>query len=192
MLTEIKLLMITLKRARTLLRLVEADRIELEFDSRNSSSCSEEYYKQLDRKIARRYRAEGCIYNIINALTEKIEALTSYSKPVKSLREYTTEEVQQIFIKQMRAMAHNWASEHNRHGKSVEYCLDGLLHSFAAVCSGATLPLCSFALIPTPYLSDRDYHITQGDKWFPFNDDNNLDCDIMRNLKYNICEGITK
>lgn len=187
-----KLLTVTLKRARTLLQLMEMERSDLESDIQNSNCTSQSFYSRLDRRIARRVRAEKAIRKIIADAETKLDELKSYSLPVNNLREMTTDEVQEIFIRQMRAFARDWARCHNEEGKSVEYCLDGLLHSFAAVGSGATLSLCSFALIPTPYMEDKKHYIRERKNWFPFNDDDMLNCDIMRNLKYRICEGIEK
>ena len=78
-------------------------------------------------------------------------------------RAYTTEEVRELFLKQVRESAHYWAS---LPGKTPQERCDGLAFTILNIIDGSTLPLPAFDLIPSPHPTDYQYHREHGENWF--------------------------
>lgn len=80
-------------------------------------------------------------------------------------RQYTTEEVRDMFLKQVRDLVDYWETE-SRFKTSREK-LEGLAFSIMSTIDGCSLTVPGFVLAPSPHPDDAAYHREQGENWFP-------------------------
>lgn len=86
--------------------------------------------------------------------------------PDETPREYTNDEVADMFIDQLLMMAWYW----NRQEGSTYNKLIGLLHSVCVIIDGeSSLP--AFILAPRPHEEDMGYHIAEGENYYPLSTD---------------------
>ena len=102
-------------------------------------------------------------------------------------REWTPEEVRSHFIEHVRVMIKYWADvkEHMGETYSDEDRISGFAHSLLAAIDGcAEMPgfalAPKFLLVPLPCDSDREYHESVGENYYPVNND--VNCDIAGSL----------
>lgn len=79
-------------------------------------------------------------------------------------REKTLAEVREEFLAHVRRMAKYWASQPN--STAQERC-DGLAFSILTAIDGCSAGLPAFSLVPHPHPSDKEYHQSQGENWYP-------------------------
>lgn len=79
-------------------------------------------------------------------------------------REYTQEEVQDKFLAHVRSLIKYWNSVE---GQTTSEKLDGLAFSIMVAIDGGAGGLPSFVLAPFPHESDRQYHIDNGENYYP-------------------------
>lgn len=86
-------------------------------------------------------------------------------------REYTEEEVRNIFLKQISSAKSYWL---NQNQLSTDDKMDGLVHSILCIIDGCTM-LPSFNLVVCPHPDDKQTYIKDGENYFP---EEESDCDI--------------
>ena len=82
-------------------------------------------------------------------------------------RELTPEEVQERFLKAVWGQIHWWANE--TRAESTEDRLSGLAHSMLSLIDGSNATIPAFILAPLPHPTDKAYHKSQGENYFPCN-----------------------
>lgn len=87
-----------------------------------------------------------------------------------SPRVYTKDEVRDKFLEHVRDMANYWAT--TPQGGTVQERCEGVAFSILAMLDGNSGALPGFEVIPHPHPTDKEYHKSAGENWFPD------DCDI--------------
>ena len=94
-------------------------------------------------------------------------------------REYTKQECVDMFMEYVMSLVSYWANVEG----SKEWVLHGLLHSILVVFDGEAAALPAFDLVPSPHPDDKQYHIDNGENYWPedmhMNDETYLH-DIMK------------
>lgn len=98
--------------------------------------------------------------------------MTSNTEP----RQYNQEEVRDLFLKKAKQIAYFWANE-SRANDPLEK-IEGAFHSLFATIDGCSCGLPGFVLVPVGHEGDADWHRSQGENWFPRQDESLLVCDI--------------
>lgn len=80
-------------------------------------------------------------------------------------KQITQDEARDKFIAHMWAMVEWWEKEDRC--SSTRDRLAGLMHSFFAALDGRTLELPGCQVIPDPHPEDREYHISNGEDYYP-------------------------
>jgi len=86
----------------------------------------------------------------------------------KEPREYTTEEVRNLFLKKMKEIADVWANSPN---KSASERCNGVAFSILAELDGESSTLPAFIVAPAPHPDDKEFNRKKGENWFPENPD---------------------
>ena len=102
-------------------------------------------------------------------------------------REYTTDEVRELFIDHVNHMIQYWANARDNENRTLRedtlWRLEGLTHSiFAALDGNSALP--AFIVAPMPHENDRAFNEDRGENWFPENNENAVRADIAGTLRY--------
>jgi len=87
---------------------------------------------------------------------------------------YTKEEVRAMVLDMVRGYASYWANE-DRVKTEQERC-DGLAFSIMNIFDGTTAALPAFDIVARPHPDDKEYCISQGEKYFPDGMAINDDC----------------
>jgi hypothetical protein len=95
-------------------------------------------------------------------------------------RQLTTEEVRDRFLAHVRSMVAYWERVEVRPLTTRER-LDGLAFSILAALDGAS-EMPGFIVAPCPHPSDRAFHESEGDNWYPENRSGVVECDIAGSL----------
>lgn len=86
-------------------------------------------------------------------------------------REYTEEEVRQIFLNTVRGQIRYWAEHPNPYvadGETEVYGrVSGLAHSMLALLDGNVGMIPGFKVVPNPHAEDKEYHINRRENWYP-------------------------
>lgn len=83
-------------------------------------------------------------------------------------REYTRDEVREMFIRRVHHLVEEWAVTESVYGPySIKDRLEGLAFSIFSTLDGSTLEFPAFAVIPDPYPEDKAFHQGEGRNWFP-------------------------
>ena len=95
-------------------------------------------------------------------------------------RQYTAEEMRDMFLDHCWTLVNYWAQLDNpspTHGENETRArLSGLMHSFLTSMDGMSGNLSfGFTLVPSCHPSDPEYHRDNGDNWYPPNE--NLEAD---------------
>ncbi len=93
-------------------------------------------------------------------------------------REFTSEEVRDLLLKHIVGLCHYWA--HETRVTSIEDRLQGLAFSILSALDGSSAELPTFEVVCTPHPTDKEFHLGQGENWFPrpmASDDGKLDID---------------
>jgi hypothetical protein len=99
-------------------------------------------------------------------------------------REYTMEEVREIFLNHVNNMVHFWNDQDE--GNQLDR-LNGLAFSILAALDGASMAVPYFIVAPNAYSGDKNYHKERGENWFPPNDDAKVRCSISGCLHEIFC-----
>ena len=122
------------------------------------------------------YWAEIKVLNLKGPTIEEYCSKLKFNKNMKSSPDvYTEDEVTKIFINKVRSIINYWHRDDST--SDVKDKLEGLAHSILCIIDGNT-DLPKFILAPDPHPSDKEYHIKKGDKFFPENNESNINCDI--------------
>lgn len=89
-------------------------------------------------------------------------------------RKYTEEEIREIFIKQVWSNIQYWKNE--KRAPTLDEKLEGLAFSMLVMLDGGNASMPKFVVAPNPHPDDKDYHIENGENYFP------EDCDISGGL----------
>lgn len=81
-----------------------------------------------------------------------------------SPREYTTDEVRELFLDHVRQMVLYW--ERESRPKTTRERLEGLAHSLLVLLDGGTV-LPGFIVAPRPHKDDKAFCKSDGENWFP-------------------------
>ncbi len=87
-------------------------------------------------------------------------------------REYTAEEVREMFIKHIIAMIGYWNGEGNSNvnpNESSRYKMEGLVHSILVTIDGGCGGIPAFDLVCKPHPDDKEYLKSQEEDWYPEN-----------------------
>jgi hypothetical protein len=77
-------------------------------------------------------------------------------------REYTREEIREMFLKHIRRVAKYWSEQDG----DKERCCHGAVFSVLTLLDGCTA-LPRFSVVPSPHPKDKDYHLNKGENYFP-------------------------
>lgn len=98
-------------------------------------------------------------------------------------REYTTEEIRDHFLKHVWDMVEYWEKQDHwydidgtKHPQSYRRRMEGLAFSILNHIDG------NYLLAPCPDEEDKDYHIEQGENYYPYNVTNSIKGDIAGGL----------
>lgn len=96
-------------------------------------------------------------------------------------REYTTDEVREMFMNHIRGLISYWDDVLDRTPREK---LSGLAHSILVTLDGGSIAVPGFIVAPCPHESDRQHHSDQDENWFPENHENEdkINGDIAGNL----------
>ena len=87
-------------------------------------------------------------------------------------REYTTDEIRDIFLNHVRGLVQYWEKE-SRAETSLKK-LEGLAFSMLVALDGCAYDCPGFILVPSVHPDDKEYHRSQGENWFPETPDDGL------------------
>lgn len=98
-------------------------------------------------------------------------------------REYTVDEVRDMFMDHVRNMITYWQKApyreefHHLNESESDWRVSGVVHSILCALDGCSMNLPGFILAPAPHPDDREYNKTNNCNWFP---ENNIpiNCDI--------------
>ena len=98
-------------------------------------------------------------------------------------REYTKEEMCEMFIDHLRCIANYWATvkldpenDYEKGRSVIQRRLDGMVFSVLTTIDGcAGLP--AFNLVPHPHPDDKEYHKEEGENWW--SDDKAINDEVM-------------
>lgn len=103
---------------------------------------------------------------------------------MKRPRQYTRDEVQDLFLRHISNMVDYWLKESR--AETTEEKLEGLAFSILTAIDGQSCALPGFILAPNPHHSDGPYHKSHGENWFPRNTTEDVvACDIGGDLHGN-------
>jgi len=92
-------------------------------------------------------------------------------------KEYTNDEVRAKFLNHVNHLVKYWANLENQ----TEFDkVEGVAFSILAAIDGCSMDLPGFILAPCPHKDDKQFHIDNGEDYFPRN----------RNSKYDIAGGL--
>ena len=95
-------------------------------------------------------------------------------------RQYLTHEIRDNFLEHIRFMVKYWEAE-SRAITSKDK-LEGLAHSILCAIDGCTMALPPFILAPLPSPEDKQFHIDNGENYYPENHDIIVNADIAGSL----------
>ena len=88
---------------------------------------------------------------------------TNSTKP----RAYTADEVRDMLLDQIRAIANYWATtELDPEHDTIKRRCEGVAFTILSTLDGSGAVLPGFDLIPTPHPEDKDFHKANGENWF--------------------------
>ena len=95
-------------------------------------------------------------------------------------REYTTEEVREMFLNHVCELIQYWETVIPSDGRieTIKDRLEGLAHSLLVTLDGGSLALPGFVIAPLGDPSDKQYHIDNEENWFPCNSEVELSGEI--------------
>lgn len=86
-------------------------------------------------------------------------------------REFTEDEMRERFLGQLRTYVHYWATVKDPYCKvgetDIHARLSGLAFSFLNILDGTTDGLPSLEVVPHPHESDKQFHIDEGENYWP-------------------------
>lgn len=106
-----------------------------------------------------------------------MEVIHEETGPVES-REWTRDEIREQFLTHVWNMIEYWNSPNLPSSRSTRERLEGLTHSILTALDGCTMALPGFIVAPCPHPDDREYHIENGENWYPENDESQVNGDI--------------
>jgi len=96
--------------------------------------------------------------------------------------EYTTDEVRELFLDHVRYLVDYWATVKPVMGGKPSYsCYDrvsGVAFSMLVLLDGGSASFPGFIVAPDPHPDDKDFLKSLEQRWFPENDEANVNCDI--------------
>lgn len=95
-------------------------------------------------------------------------------------KQKTEKQVRQEFLDHVRMLVNYWDKETSKTDSREK--LEGLAFSILVAIDGEAVALPSFILAPCPNEDDKQYHIDNGEDYYPENHDSDVKCDIAGNL----------
>lgn len=85
-------------------------------------------------------------------------------------RAYTEQEMRDMFVDQLRALVEYWTNLVKKGESTYENAIEGVVFSTLTIFDGGTsFPACK--VIPIPHPTDKQFHIKEGENYFPKNVD---------------------
>jgi len=101
-------------------------------------------------------------------------------------REYTMEEVREIFLNHVNNMVHFWNDQDE--GNQLDR-LNGLAFSILVALDGGSSGCPGFIVAPHPHPDDKEYcEKKTGENWYPQNNSAQVKCDISGCLHETFCK----
>jgi len=102
-------------------------------------------------------------------------------------REYTLEEVRHIFLSHVENCVSYWDKvtldrAPNDTRTDQRNRLEGLAFSIMSALDGCAMGVPGFIVAPSPHPSDKQFHIDEGENYFPYNDSGEIKADIAGGL----------
>lgn len=94
-------------------------------------------------------------------------------------KEKSVEEIREEFLSHVHNLVDYW---NNVDERSTKEKLSGLAFSILSTLDGCSAELPSFIVAPLPHEDDKQYHINNGDDYYPENHNSNVNCDIAGEL----------
>jgi len=101
-------------------------------------------------------------------------------------REYTMEEVREIFLGHIHMMVNYWDSDPRIENQTAR--LEGLAFSILVALDGGASGCPGFIVAPSTHPSDKEYHRKNLENWYPQNNDAVVKCDISGCLHETFCK----
>jgi hypothetical protein len=76
--------------------------------------------------------------------------------------QYTKEEMREMFLEQARALAFYWSRQNGHPIDLIEGAMFSLLNVFDGMSGGFP---CAIDLVLRPHPDDKEFHISEGEKW---------------------------
>ena len=97
---------------------------------------------------------------------------------MKTPREKTVDEIRDEFLAHVRSLVTYWNKLDGKDSpRTQKERLEGLAFSIMVLLDGGTM-LPGFIVAPCPHESDKEYKISQGEDYYPYNDEKNVNGDI--------------
>ncbi len=90
-------------------------------------------------------------------------------------KEKTEDEIRTEFLNYIRGLVTYWDKVDERSSKEK---LEGLAFSILAMLDGVSGGICGFVVAPATHKDDKQYHIDNGEDYYPQNHENDVKCDI--------------
>ena len=91
-------------------------------------------------------------------------------------RKYTEEEIREQFLNNVWSLLNYWKNESR--AKTIDKKMEGFAFSFLVMLDGGSCNLPGFIVAPATHESDKEYHIENGENWYPQNHNAKVKCDI--------------
>jgi len=127
--------------------------------------CAGTHDGEIHAKVKRDFSQYGGEENA----RKKIASLREASGADRTPRAHTQEEMQEMFLGQLRRYVHYWANEERV--TDVKEKLDGLAFSFLNMLDGTSAGLPAFDIYPCPHPGDKGFHIGEGENYWPSKED---------------------
>ena len=101
-------------------------------------------------------------------------------------REYTMEEVRDVFLDHIYNMIHYWDSMVKEENQLER--LKGLAFSILVALDGGANGCPGFIVAPSTHPDDKEYHRVNSENWYPQNNDAKVNCDISGCLHETFCK----
>lgn len=106
---------------------------------------------------------QGKMFYAKSKSSGKIEKMKNWM--LQKPRAYTVDEIREQFIKHVWGLINYW--EHESRAETVRDKMSGLAHSLFATLDGCSLGLPGFIMSPTAHPSDKEYHRSRGENFYP-------------------------
>lgn len=96
-------------------------------------------------------------------------------------KEKTTDEIREEFLAHVWHLVDYWGNLNNGENEKQD-ALEGLAFSILSTLDGSSAALPGFIVAPMPHETDKEYHMQNGEDYYPYNDVDTVKADIAGSL----------